>query len=111
MLISRWFDNLTGPQRMVEDLTKSIAPRCEPAVWARIEALVQTMDPAQSRGYIRARAASVIEREVSLAVESLEEKSDSLVQRLTASVSDAVVRKMMASVASQLPAPQLRRAA
>ena len=110
MLISRWIDKLTGQQRMVEDLTKKIAARCEPAVWARIQAIVQSLDPAQARGYIRARAALIVNREVNIATQCLEEVSESLIERVTRSTSVAIVRKMMATIATQHPS-QLRRAA
>jgi hypothetical protein len=110
MLISRWIDSLTGQQRMVEDLTKRIAARCEPIVWARVQDTAQNMDPAESRGYIRARAALVVNREVQIATQSLEEVSDSLIQRVTRNVSDTLVRTVMSTIAVQHPA-DVRRAA
>lgn len=110
MLISQWIDKLTGQQRMVEDLTKKIVARCEPAVWSRVRATAETMDPAQSRGYIRARASDIVSREVTSVVQTLEESTESLVERVTRSVSDTLVRKMMATLATQHPSA-LRRAA
>lgn len=112
MLISRWIDSFTGQQRMVEDLTKRIVARCEQEVWARIQSAV-SMDPAESRGYIRARAASIINREVATATESVEDATDSLVERVRRSASDAIVRKMASAIATQHPSQQqpLRRAA
>ena len=110
MLISRWIDSFTGQQRMVEDLTKRIAARCEAGVWARIEATARSMEPAQSRGYIRARAARVINREVNLAMRRLTDVNATLPERVRESVSDVIVRKMIAAIAQQHPT-QLRRAA
>ena len=110
MLISRWIDRYTGQQRMVEDLTKRIAARCEPLVWARVQDVAASMDPAQSRGYIRARAALVISREAHIATQSLEDVDQQLLERVMRSTSDAIVRKMMASIAVSHPA-QVRRAA
>lgn len=110
MLISRWIDRFTGQQRMVEELTKRIAARCEPRVWNRVASVACSMDPAQSRGYIRARAAEVVHREVQIAMQSLDDVSDSLIRRVIRSVSAAVVRKMMANLAMQHPS-QLQRAA
>ena len=110
MLISRWIDRFTGQQRMVEDLTNRIAARCEPRVWARIRDLAPTMDPAQSRGYIRARASLVVQHEMQIAIQNMDDVTDSLVHRVARSVSEAIVRKMMAGIAVQHPS-QLRRAA
>ena len=110
MLISRWIDRYTGQQRMVEDLTKRIAARCEPLVWARVQDVAASMDPAQSRGYIRARAALVIRREVHIATQTLDGVTPAFLQRVIRSTSDAIVRKMMATIAVQHPS-QLRRAA
>ena len=110
MLISRWIDSFTGQQRMVEDLTKRIAARCESGVWARIQDVATSMEPAQSRGYIRARAAVVIDREVQIATQSMTDIPESLVEQVRLSVSDAIVRKMVSAIATQHPA-ELRRAA
>lgn len=110
MLISRWIDSLTGQQRMVEDLTKKIAARCETAVWARVLDVAPSMDPAQARGYVRARAALVINREVQIATQSMTDVTDSLIQRVRESTSNVIVRKMTAAIATQHPT-ELRRAA
>ena len=95
---------------MVEDLTKKIAARCETAVWGRIHHQASHMDPAQAAGYIRARAALVIQREVQLATRNLAESTDSLIARVTESTSNVIVRRMMAAIATQ-PPTELRRAA
>lgn len=95
---------------MVEDLTKRIAARCEPVVWARVHSTAEGMDPAQSRGYIRARAALIVEREVQIATKSLEEINDSLVERVIRCVSDALVRNIMSNIALQHPAGMKRAA-
>lgn len=110
MLISRWIDSYTRQQRMVEDLTKKIAARCETAVWGRIHHQASKMDPAQAAGYIRARAALVIHQEVQLAMQRIAESTDSMVARVTESTTNVIVRRMMAAIATQLPA-ELRRAA
>ena len=95
---------------MVEDLTNSIAARCAQRVWSRIETVVPAMDPAQARGYIRARAAGVVNIEAKIALQNVDCVTDSLAKRVVQSASEAVVRKMMANIALQHPS-QLRRAA
>ncbi len=110
MLVSAWIDKLTGQQRMVEDLTKKIAARCEAAVWSRIQPAAASMDPAQTRGYIRARASLVIHRETKATVDQIEDACPTLFQRVKESVSDTIVRQMISRVATQHPG-ELRRAA
>jgi len=109
MLIA-WMDNATGQQRMVEDLSKKITARCEATVWSRIQPLVAAMDPAQSLGYIRARAASVIARETAIEIDTLEDASSTLSERVIEATSDAIVRLMVAQIARQHPST-MRRAA
>lgn len=103
-------DNVTGQQRMVEDLSKKITARCEATVWSRIQPLVTAMDPAQSRGYIRARATAVVERETAIEIDALEDANSTLLDRVVRATSDAIVRQMVARIATQHPAT-MRRAA
>lgn len=95
---------------MVEDLTRKISARCEAAVWARIKAFAPMMDPAQARGYIRARAALVLNRELAIATRGLEDVTDALVVKVKRSASDAIVRQMLSNIATQHPS-EYRRAA
>ena len=109
-MIFRLMDSISRQQRMVEDLTKQIAERCETAVWARVRATATTMDPAQSRGYIRARAADIIRLEAQAVVNSVEDANATLLDRVVKHTSDVIVRRIMATIATQHPAV-LRRAA
>lgn len=95
---------------MVEDLTRKISARCEAAVWARIKSVAPMMDPAQARGYIRARAAMVLNREVAIATQGLDDVTDSLIVKVKQSASDTIVRQMLSNIATQHPS-ELRRAA
>lgn len=95
---------------MVEELTKKISARSEAAVWARIKSHAPMMDPAQARGYIRARSALIVNRELAIATNGTTDMTDALRDRIKESTFDAVVRQMMASIATQHPA-ELRRAA
>ncbi len=110
MLISKWIESFTGQQRMVEDLTRKIAARCEPAVWARIEKTAPQLDPAQARGYIRARAAEIIHREAHLMTQNVVDGGESLADRVIRSTSNVIVRRMMSAIAVQHPT-EIRRAA
>jgi len=110
MQISAWIDKLTGQQRMVEDLTGRVSARCEAAVWARIKDAAPFMDPAQAKGYIRARAALILNRELAIAARGLDELTALLRDRVRRNASEAIVRQMTSAIATQHPA-ELRRAA
>ena len=52
----------------LSSLSDRIATRSQHAVWQRVRQRVTSMSSHQAQGYIRVRAASVIEREVGIAV-------------------------------------------
>lgn len=95
---------------MVEDLTRKISARCEAAVWARVKSHAPFMDPAQARGYIRARAALVLNRELAIATKGLDGLTDRILAQVKQDSSDSIVRQTQAIIAAQHPA-ELRRAA
>ena len=95
---------------MVEELTRKISARCEAAVWARVKAIAPLMDPAQAKGYIRARAALVLNRELAIATKGLDDVTAKIRERVKAASSEAIVRQTMATLAVQHPS-ELRRAA
>ena len=103
MLISRWIVQLTGQQRMLEDLINRITARCVPAVWGRVYPLAATMDPAQARGYIRARSARVIARELQIALSTMPDLSPALRQQVKRSVAERLVRKTLAEITVRRP--------
>lgn len=110
MLVSASINKLTGQQRMIEDLTKKISARSEAAVWSRVKDIAPMMDPAQASGYIRARAALVLGRELTIATRGLDDISDSLIEKVKRATSETIVRQMLSRIATQHPA-ELRRAA
>ena len=54
--------------RQLQRLSVQIADRCLDAVRVRLNPLAYSMTPAEARGYVRARAAAVVSREVDLTV-------------------------------------------
>lgn len=48
----------------VNQLARDVAERCRHDVWDRVWRRVATMEAAEARGYVRARAAMVVSREV-----------------------------------------------
>lgn len=59
MQLGSWLRN-TWSTTPVQDLAESLAIRCVEPTWGRIHASVLSMSLAESRGYIRARAALVL---------------------------------------------------
>ena len=95
---------------MVEDLINGIVSRCEPAVWDRISPSAFDMDPSQVRGYIRASAALIVDREVTTATLDMSEVTDFMIHRMKRGVADNLVRSTMARIAERHPS-HLRPAA
>ena len=95
---------------MVEELTRKISARCEAAVWARIKSDAPQMDPAQARGYIRARAALVLNRELDIATKGLEGVTAGILTKVRQNAADTIVRQALTMIATQHPT-ELRRAA
>lgn len=87
-----WFNvlqRLNGEARMI-DLADEIASKCRHAVWARVCHRVMQFERAEARGYIRARAASIVKREIDFALED-EQIKPSLRPRLTELTIDSVI--------------------
>lgn len=91
-VIRNWWQSPTP--RELDALVKVIVERCEPAVWERASDRARGMSPAEARGYIRARAAAVVELQVerALALRSISEPQ--LREMLLDCVKNDVVRKI-----------------
>ncbi|QDU93252.1 hypothetical protein [Lignipirellula cremea] len=98
-------------RRQLTELSEKLACDCRHQVWQRIVNRAGGMSPAESRGYIRARAAVVVKREVLRAVQN-EQFSAPTLQRLQQLTSDAVLRLISTQLHMLQPATApLRRAA
>jgi hypothetical protein len=84
----------TGEARLVE-LADSLAAQSRSDVWQRVEHQLSRMNDAEAQGYIRARAASVIAREVDRTLvresDSFKARRQRLIELTTASVIRLVV--------------------
>ncbi len=49
-------------------LAQQVAGRTRPVVWQRVSHRISTMGSSETRGYVRARAAMIVDREVELAI-------------------------------------------
>jgi hypothetical protein len=88
---------------------RQIANQSRDDVWARVCELVFQMDLAEARGYVRARAAKIIRREVGVgaaSISGIDANGRDLVARMA---TERVVQLVMAQVVSDRP--PIRRAA
>jgi len=97
-----------GRQQLV-DLSEQLASNCRHQVWQRIVSRAGEMGHSESRGYIRARAATVVKQEVARAAgqHQLSNQKQGRLQQLT---SDAVIRLISTQLRVTRPTT-IRRAA
>lgn len=63
MLWTNLLRHLTGEAKL-EEVAQRAAARTRHAVWERVRWQIGSMGPAEARGYVRARSALVVHREV-----------------------------------------------
>ncbi len=61
--IQQWFDRGRGKQR-IADLAEAIAVRSRHAVWQRVAHRIDSLPPAEARGYVCARASATVRQQV-----------------------------------------------
>jgi hypothetical protein len=107
-ILQRWF----GDDRTARALSLEAARRCETAVWQRVGDRATTMPLAEARGYVRARGAAIVRRQVELVLLSHPETSAvSRVQVLELALEAAVVRAVdVLRTRSVMPAPRRQAA-
>ena len=92
-----WFKQLRSRLGM-DDKTaaraEEIAERCFDPVWRRVRGRVLSMSVNESRGYIRARAAAVVRREIDLALRRPQPAGRVSPSKLTALATHAVIRRI-----------------
>jgi hypothetical protein len=93
-------------------LAAEAARRCETAVWQHVGARASTMPLAEARGYVRARSARIVRRQVDLVVLSRPELSATTHARINEDALElAVVRAVEVMRTRRTIQPALRRAA
>jgi hypothetical protein len=105
--LRRWVNCWAGEDAFAE-LVDRVAARCQATVWSRVAWRVIGMDPYQAGGYIRARAALVVHREIQIATAGQSPLSADCRRRLFRQVSEHAVRDALTQLAAQRA---MRRAA
>jgi hypothetical protein len=95
-----------------ELLGEKVASRSRVAVWNRVSHRMQTLTGAEARGYIRARAATVIEQETELLIAEEGAKASRHRDQILRDAHESVIRLVMEQAySSRRPALPMRRAA
>jgi hypothetical protein len=107
-----WISLFTGSGRRerMQWIARQLAETCEADVWDRIERRIATMPLGEARGYVRARARSVVRRTVEV-YESRLTKGPADTDQLLASTTDHVVSRVMGTIALRRAATAAQRRA
>lgn len=89
-LLAHWFvtDKVT-------ELAERIAARSRQAVWQRVWQRVSTLSPAEARGYIRARAASIVKQETERLIAQEGSPAEAIREKLIVAASEAVIAQLL----------------
>jgi hypothetical protein len=107
-ILKSWFQD----DRMLRAMASDAARRCETAVWQHVGPRASTMPLAEARGYVRARSAGIVRRQVELVLLGRPELSTPTRIRIHTEAHDlAVVRAIDVMRTRAVTQPALRRAA
>lgn len=106
----RWLDTLLGRlhrSSLLAQVADEIAAACLEPVCCRVQAHAASMSAAEARGYIRARAAAVVDPGVETAIAGRQQlrgsDRESLIQLVT--------QRLIRDVVGRIPGPTRRRRA
>jgi hypothetical protein len=77
------------------EAAQAIAVRHRIAVWERVEDTVPQMSPSEARGYIRARAATIVHSEADKVIAGHDLLTDAQLPLLVAAATDAVIADIL----------------
>ncbi|MCP4192128.1 MAG: hypothetical protein GY768_16065 [Planctomycetaceae bacterium] len=96
----------------IASIVDRVVIRSHHAVWQRVRERAWSMTPYEARGYIRARAALVVEREMSIVLAELNDFPSVHAPLVAAAVSERLVDRTLGDVSRMRRATEpLRRAA
>lgn len=107
------FDRLTSIWSLpsIADLSRQVAQRSYALVREAVETRAVSFARAEARGYIRAKAGSIIRAEVQVLVARHPQLSQSALVTIIAQASDRVVQTVLADIGRQRARETLRRVA
>jgi hypothetical protein len=110
---------MAWPQRIAQwlvsdrltEMAERVAGRSRLGVWQRVVERTATLGPTESRGYIRARAAAVIQGETDRLIEQEGAKVARQRQQIIAAATESLVETIVAQLQQRRTAHGQRRAA
>lgn len=93
LVIAQW---LGGD--LVGDMADRVASRGRMAVWQRVMQRLPALGPTEARGYLRARAAAVVQHETARLIE----QEGASVARLRLAIEEAAVEQLIRTITVQL---------
>lgn len=106
-ILRRWI----GDDRTLRSLAVEAARRCETAVWQKVGQRASTMPLAEARGYVRARSAPIVRRQVELVLVSQPDVVASRRSRVVEQALDAAVVRAIEVMRTRSAVPVARRQA
>lgn len=85
--LQRWIRD----DRTLRAVATDVARRCETAIWQQVAARASTMPLAEARGYVRARSAGIVRRQVDLVLLSRGDVAESSRTRILEQALEAAV--------------------
>ena len=92
------------------ELAERVAGRSRMAVWQRVKDGLAALEPAEARGYIRARAVGVVKEETDRLIEQEGAKAARNRSRIEAAATESLIATMVGHAARHTPAPARRAA-
>lgn len=89
------------------DLAERVAGRSRLAVWQRVKDGLADLSPAEAKGYIRARALTVVKEETSRLIEQEGAKASRIRERIEAAATAALIETIVSQVAAAQPADRI----
>ena len=95
----------------IADLAERVAGRSRMAVWQRVTGRLASLDPAEARGYARARASGTIHSETERLIEQEGAKVARFRGQIEAAALKLLTRALVLECAQRQPEIGIRRAA
>jgi hypothetical protein len=95
--VSLWIAQFLGGD-LVGDMAERVASRGRMAVWQRVVERLPTLGPIEARGYVRSRAAAVVQQETTRLID----QEGASVARLRPAIEEAAIEHLICTITTQL---------
>ena len=109
--ISKWVARWIGKRDQIMQMAERVAGRSRLAVWQRVAQRLASLNAAEARGYLRARAAAVVHQETALLIEQEGRKVAEIRERVETAALGLLTHAMLAQIHHRAVETACRRAA